>query len=676
MRRMVVVMMMMMMMMITMMITIMIMMRMEMKMIMGIFHHRRARRLDDKDDDDDGDDHGGGDGRRRRRRMREGGERKQRSRDDVAVVWFRDGDLRIRDNEALYAAVESGRRVIPLFIWSDEEQGKWGVCGAARFWLSRGLQSLDDDLRQKYGSRLVLVKTNDTTSEIIKILKATKASALFFNASYTPDIMRRDDTCVEEINKEKQAQKRRKKTMQNKKALPLLHPSLSVHRCVGSVLYDITHVEPDKLQGALSHGFGSVGFYLRACQRLGDPKIPKPPPSAIPPPVNWPKSLTHLQMGLERLPRRSNGERVDWTMGIQEAWRISEDGAHEALRRFLEDGIHHSESKARHRADRKNTAIISPYIRFGQLSPSTVYYEAKRAMGAHRCKAFLRRLAWRDLAYWMLWKFPSLPDLSLRPQYELQRWADDKDGSKLRAWKTGQTGYPLVDAGMRQLWVMGWMPNYIRHVVAGFLIEYLNLSWKHGLEWFHDTLVDSDLAINAHMWQNGGHSGVDQWNFVMHPVYAAKNADPDAEYTRTWVAEVRKLPKEFVHCPWNAPPSVRAQAGFRLGRDYPCRIIANLKAARVDSLKAVNELRASPWGRPYVLSCGNEALELPDGRVARCITRVDYRTNSRQPMTKQVIDDEKWNGRTPNHRRDNNPLAVAMRDCVARSSRAAELMTS
>mmetsp|Transcript_10961 Transcript_10961/g.21785 ORF Transcript_10961/g.21785 Transcript_10961/m.21785 type:complete len:230 (-) Transcript_10961:1612-2301(-) len=162
--------------------------------------------------------------RRRRRRMREGGERKQRSRDDVAVVWFRDGDLRIRDNEALYAAVESGRRVIPLFIWSDEEQGKWGVCGAARFWLSRGLQSLDDDLRQKYGSRLVLVKTNDTTSEIIKILKATKASALFFNASYTPDIMRRDDTCVEEINKEKQAQKRRKKNNAKQKGAPPSSP--------------------------------------------------------------------------------------------------------------------------------------------------------------------------------------------------------------------------------------------------------------------------------------------------------------------------------------------------------------------------------------------------------------------------------------------------------------------
>ena len=134
----------------------------------------------------------------------------------------------------------------------------------------------------------------------------------------------------------------------------------------------------------------------------------------------------------------------------------------------------------------------------------------------------------------------------------------------LRAWQFGQTGYPLVDAGMRELWATGYVPNYVRHVVAGFLIEYLNVDWRHGQLWFHDTLVDADVAIQGFMWQNGGHSGMDQWNFVMHPVYAAKSADPDGEYVRRWCPELSGLPREFVHCPWEAPATTLAAAKNQL----------------------------------------------------------------------------------------------------------------
>ena len=274
------------------------------------------------------------------------------------------------------------------------------------------------------------------------------------------------------------------------------------------------------------------------------------------------------------------------------------------------------------------------------------------------CHTFLRRLAWRDLAYWSLWKFPHMADRSLRPQYEEQRW--DYDAKKLRAWQKGKTGFPLVDAAMRQLWGIGWMPNYLRHVTAGFLVEFLNMDWKHGLAWYHDTLVDSDIAINAYMWQNGGHSGLDQWNFVMHPIFAAKSADPEGAYVRQWCPELTKLPVEFIHCPWEAPSTVLAGAGVVLGRTYPRPIVANLEKARLNSLDAVVELR-SGVGAPYVLKDGNETLLLDDGREARLITRIDFREMASRPITEQRAAD-KWD----KSKRDMwGPAHSVMRDSIS-----------
>ena len=236
----------------------------------------------------------------------------------------------------------------------------------------------------------------------------------------------------------------------------------------------------------------------------------------------------------------------------------------------------------------------------------------------------------------------------------------------LRAWQFGQTGYPLVDAGMRELWATGYVPNYVRHVVAGFLIEYLNVDWRHGQLWFHDTLVDADVAIQGFMWQNGGHSGMDQWNFVMHPVYAAKSADPDGEYVRRWCPELSGLPREYVHCPWEAPATTLAAANVALGRHYPKRIVLDLEDARRKSLKAVVDVRrAHP---EYVLPDGNEALPLPEpGRTARCITRVDYRMMSEEVVTRQTAA-APWDA---SRRRRRDPMSRALDDAAALSERIA-----
>jgi hypothetical protein len=239
------------------------------------------------------------------------------------------------------------------------------------------------------------------------------------------------------------------------------------------------------------------------------------------------------------------------------------------------------------------------------------------------------------------------------------------DDKNLRAWQRGETGYPLVDAAMRELWSTGYIPNYMRHVVAGFLIEFLSIDWRHGELWFHDTLVDADVAIQAFMWQNGGHSGMDQWNFVMHPVFAAKSADPEGDYVRRWCPELASLPREFIHCPWEAPATMLARAGVAFGRDYPRRIITNLDEARRTSLRAVLDVRRGP-GAKYILPDGNESLPLPEpGRTARCITRVDYRAMSEEPLTKQTAAAPWDASRRP--RRD--PLSVALDESAALSER-------
>ena len=363
---------------------------------------------------------------------------------------------------------------------------------------------------------------------------------------------------------------------------------------------------------------------------------------------------------------------------VDAAWTIGERGGRKALARFAAGAVKcfADEEKTRFRADLDLTgALISPHVRFGELSPRRVVAEVSKALdrgdggrAPRSLSTFLRRFAWRDLAYWSLWYFPTLCDAPLRPQYEKQAWADAAAAcdagdacSKLRAWQLGLTGFPLVDAAMRQLWVWGWMPNYVRHVVASFLVEHLHLDWRHGEAWFHDTLVDADAAINAFMWQNGGRSGMDQWNFVMHPVHAAKNCDPEGDYVRRWCPELAALPRDHIHQPWRAPASLlagarvqlvhcgadrpRAHAALGLRPDgtgcYPHRVIRNLDRARQVAHDAVLAVRASPEGRKFVLSDGSEALPLRCGRTVRLITRVDFREDSKKPVTVQVPDESR-----------------------------------
>jgi len=340
------------------------------------------------------------------------------------------------------------------------------------------------------------------------------------------------------------------------------------------------------------------------------------------------------------MPVRADGTVVDWGAGVVAAWPggMGEAAGLAALEHFVGGGGFASYEARRHLADGSGVARISPYLHFGQLSPRHCAAAVARAGGKAVSKTFWRRLVWRDLAFWQLHHFVDMHVRPIRPHYAGMEWRDPGDPETARlleAWRRGRTGYPLVDAGMRELWATGWMQQSVRMAAAAFLTEYLNISWTHGADWFHGTLVDADLAINSMMWQNAGKSGIDQWNFTMSP--SSSYQDPKGEYVRRWVPELRGLPTKHVHAPWGAPAEALAKAGVELGRTYPERVLVDLEGAKEANRRAIvgAKVRAGPARSD---AGGYDVVDVPAGSARgtgpqiRLFTVEKYRTpKGREP---------------------------------------------
>ena len=403
------------------------------------------------------------------------------------VVWFRQ-DFRMIDNPALYqaskAALATRSPLICCYVHApDSEEGisanggqNWSLGGAASVWTHAALVDLDASLKSRGSAGLTILDARQHTSKSTKgclseFLTACRAKALYFNRVCEPWKCERDKSIVEALTEEMK---------------------INVHTFKTVVLFEPWDARPDTRSECMAVGFGSVGFFRRACSSLEPPGEPLPAPEAlhvlrIPHPMMGTTTLDALRLAV--MPK-SYGKRrkkpkfgrpahcckfcwvlkgvtagsncphygtygkmdIKWDAKIREFWDMTESGALQSLDLFLDEAVKHFDSPERHRADGKNTSVISPYIRFGQLSPRMVVFRAKERWGPGVSQTFLRRLVWRDLAYWSLWRFPDLPDMSFRPHYEMQKWSRDDGGHKLRAWKYGMTGYPLVDAAMRQLW--------------------------------------------------------------------------------------------------------------------------------------------------------------------------------------------------------------------------------
>ncbi len=470
------------------------------------------------------------------------------------LVWFR-LDLRIEDNPALSAAVETGTPIIPVFIWGPEEEDPWPPGSVSRWWLHQSLSSIEEALI-KLGSRLI-IREGDNEQVLKDLLAETKARAIFWNRRYEPAIIARDA-------KIKQV---------------LIAAGFEVESFNSALLF-----EPWIVLNSSRRPFQVFSAFWKACLKQPDPPKPSPAPKAIARFLRWPDSLPLAKLNLE--------PKIDWAAGIRAAWTPGEDGAKKDLARFLRGNFERYSSE-RNLPGKIGTSRLSPHLHFGEISPRLIWHAVgKRRNSANReaVDAFLRELGWREFAHHLLFHFPFTTNEPLRKEFKRFPWRTDR--GLLETWQRGRTGYPLVDAGMRELWSTGWMHNRVRLAVASFLTKHLLIRWDEGAYWFWDTLVDADLANNTLGWQWTAGCGADAAPYfrIFNPVLQSEKFDPNGDYIRKWVPELSRLSVRWIHKPWMAPESALAEAGVQLGSSYPMPIV-NHEEARREALEAFERIR-------------------------------------------------------------------------------------
>jgi deoxyribodipyrimidine photo-lyase len=401
------------------------------------------------------------------------------------------------------------------------------------------------------GSRLVL-RRGPALETLRSVAKETGAEAVFWNRRYEPAVVARDARTKEALKAD----------------------GLEVQSFNAALLH-----EPWTVQNQSGKPFQVFTPFWKHCLTKPDPAEPWPAPRQLPAPPRWPKSLKLDELELE--------PKIDWAAGMRAAWQPGEAGAQTQLARFLSSSFA-GYAEHRNRPDLTGTSRLSPHLHFGEISPRRIWHGLRRMAGKRglslaqwRSSQFLAEIGWREFAHHLLFHFPHTPAEPLRAEFRTFPWR--QDAALLQAWQRGRTGYPIVDAGMRELWATGWMHNRVRMVVASFLVKDLLLSWQEGAAWFWDTLVDADLAQNTLGWQWTAGCGADAAPYfrVFNPVSQGEKFDPHGGYVRRWCPELAKLPDPWLHSPWEAPPEVLARAGLELGRDYPHPIVSHAIAREV-----------------------------------------------------------------------------------------------
>jgi deoxyribodipyrimidine photo-lyase len=344
-------------------------------------------------------------------------------------------------------------------------------------------------------------------------------------------------------------------------------------------------VAPENIRNKENRGLRVFTPFWRRVQSLGDPASPLPMPKKL---LAGPRLASDA---LESWQLEPTGP--DWAGGLRENWKPGEAVAQKRLKAFLENVAGYANN--RDRPDRDGTSRLSPHLRFGEISPRQVWHAARFAAAEHPRRAsdidkFLSELGWREFCRHLLYDVPDLAERNLQSSFDAFPWKHD--AKALRAWQRGMTGYPIVDAGMRELWHTGVMHNRVRMVVASFLVKHLLIDWREGEKWFWDTLVDADAGSNPANWQWVAGSGADAAPYfrVFNPILQGEKFDPDGDYVRRWVPELARLPNKMIHQPWEATPLELASAGVELGKSYPHPIIDH-KAGRERALKAYASIR-------------------------------------------------------------------------------------
>ncbi|HWR95188.1 MAG TPA: deoxyribodipyrimidine photo-lyase [Arenimonas sp.] len=464
----------------------------------------------------------------------------------TAMVWLR-RDLRLKDNPALAQAIADGFQPVLVYIHAPHEESPWAPGAASSAWLHHSLNALSQDIG-KIGGRLLLAQ-GDSLAELERIQSLSGSQALYFSNLYEPSLQARD-AVVQQCFERK---------------------GIAVHRSNSALLFEPWQIRT----GAGTPYKVFTPFWRNALSQL-----------QLRPEYREPSQLTDATElpslavdDLKLLPEKN------WHAGFWQHWLPGEQGAHEMLEIFC-DGTIKGYKEQRNLPDRTGTSKLSPHLHFGEISPQQIWRQVERVRVSESerddVKHFGSELGWREFSYHLLHHFPHSSDHSLNPGFAEFDWAKT-DPSVLARWQRGQTGVPIIDAGMRELWQTGWMHNRVRMIVASFLCKNLRYHWLEGAHWFWDTLVDADLANNSQGWQWTAGTGCDAAPYfrIFNPVTQSERFDPKATYIKRWVPELANMPVPLVFSPWTKPSVCQAMAP-----DYPCVPLVDLAESRNQALAA------------------------------------------------------------------------------------------
>ena len=469
----------------------------------------------------------------------------------IAIHWFRQ-DLRLTDNLSLEKAAEFDA-VLPIYILDDENSQEFKMGSASRWWLHHSLQSLNESLDCKLS-----IYNQNPKNVIKKLLEKYDVKAVFWNRCYEPWRIDRDIDIKAYLDDKK---------IENK--------SFNSH-----LLWEPWNISKD--DGTPYRVF--TPYYKKGCLNAEEPRLPS---------KNLKIDTIFYDHDCDQIETLDLLPLINWYSEIQEVWKPGEDGAQKRLDQFLEEGLS-DYKEGRNFPFKENVSRLSPHLHFGEISPNEVWYQAKTkesVLGIQKSlEHFLSELGWREFSYYLLYHFPSLPKQNFQPKFNKFPWI--KNESFLESWQKGETGYPIVDAGMRELWQTGYMHNRLRMVVGSFLVKNLLIDWREGEDWFWDCLVDADLASNSAGWQWVAGSGADAAPYfrIFNPVTQGLKFDPEGEYTKKYVPELKLLPNKFLFNPWEAPKEILEKAGIELGKDYPEPIV-DLKYSRELALEAFGKTK-------------------------------------------------------------------------------------
>ncbi len=471
-----------------------------------------------------------------------------------AIVWFRQ-DLRFRDNPALHHAAKNHENLFAVYIYSPGDQGKWPAGSSAKWWLQESLTSFAKQIQDRRGN--LHIAEGSAKDILIDLCQKENISAIYCNRCYEPCLLKQEKVLKEAFAKKE----------------------ISLHVFDGNML-----LPPHRLRTKEENVYQVYTPFWKALEK-----------ESIEHPLPIPYNLRFEKFSAKSLPIQKLALNPSWNLKqIPKVWKPGEEAAQNKFRYFLHNKIE-DYKKLRDYPAEEGTSRLSPHLHLGEISPKEIWHKIMEETQENPSKSascYLQELVWREFSYYLLVHFPDTPEKNLKPQFDSFPW--EKNQRLLKAWQKGETGVPIVDAAMKQLWETGWMHNRLRMIVGSYLIKDCFIHWLEGAKWFWDTLVDADLASNTMGWQWVAGCGADAAPFfrVFNPYTQAGKFDSSGDFIRKYLPQLKKLPDEHLYDPSKAPEEVLRDAGVQLDDNYPRKIVDH-DVARKKALEAFENVKKS-----------------------------------------------------------------------------------